>query len=105
MHALDAREAVADLVGDLTGLLLDRLALSLLSPGFLCIALAIGFFLARNPGEVACAQDRLGTLSPHQAPPPDAPEDLSVTSSRTRTLAAGNRGSSSRSPMPDPTRV
>ena len=64
VHALDVREAVADLVGDRAGLLY-RLLFSLLSSGFLCIAPAVGFFLARDPGQVMRTQDRLGTLSPH----------------------------------------
>jgi hypothetical protein len=75
-HALDAREIIAALVGDRAGLLLDRLALSLLAPGFLCITPAVGLFLARDPGQVARTQDRLGTLSPHQTPSSNAPEKL-----------------------------
>jgi hypothetical protein len=76
VRALDAREAVADLVGDRTGLLVDRLSFSLLPPGLLCIAPAVGFFLACNPGQVARTQDRLGTLSPHQTPSSNAPNKL-----------------------------
>ena len=109
MQASDAGEVVADLLRNLARLVLHGLALALalllLATRALRVALAVGRFLARDPGQVARAQDRLGTLSPHQTPSSNAPEKRPATRSSTRAPASGSRGSSSRSPMPGPPRV
>jgi hypothetical protein len=80
VHAPDAGEVVADLLRKLARLVLHGLALAiallLLATRVLRVALAVGFFLARDPGQVARAQGRLGTLSPHQTPSSNAPEKL-----------------------------
>jgi len=78
VQAPDAREVLADLLRNLARLVLDGLAFALapllLAPGALRVALAVGRFLACDPGQVARTQDRLGTLSPHQTPSSNAPE-------------------------------